>query len=163
MLLEKKIMTGMSAYLSNMFESSIHGTGQNVTMDKWFTSGPLAKEMVSRYSITIVGTHSKNKPELPHSFQPSRGKEVGSSQFAFDKETLLVTHCPKMGKSVLLLSTMHSGKDINEETGKSEVIHFYNETKGGVNVFDQMAHSYTVSRKNKKVATSIFLWNFGSS
>ena len=71
-------------YVRELTET-IHGIGRNVTMNNWFTSVPLAKEMASRYNIKIFGTLRKNKLELPHSFQPSRGKEVVSSQFASTK------------------------------------------------------------------------------
>ena len=103
-------------YVRELTEA-IHGTGRNVTMDNWFTSVPLAKEMVSRYNITIVETLRKNTPELPDSFQSSRGKEVGSSQFAFDKETLLVSHCPKRVKAFFSFRLCTRGRTSMKKLG----------------------------------------------
>ncbi|KAJ8898383.1 hypothetical protein PR048_003743 [Dryococelus australis] len=51
---------------------------------------------------------------------------------------------------------MHYKKDANEDTGKPEDIHFYNETKWGVDSFDQLVHNYSVSWKTQIWA----LWFF---
>jgi hypothetical protein len=88
--------------------------------------------------------------QIPPSFLPNRKKEALSSQFAFKENKTLVSFTPKKGKSVILLSSMHSEKSINPDTKKPEIIHFYNETKGAVDTFDQMAHNSTVARKTKR-------------
>lgn len=126
----------------------IHGTNRNVTTDNWFTSVPLADIMLSK-QLTIVGTLRKNKKEIPPAFLPNRTKEVKSSEFAFDNEKTLVSFTPRKGKSVILLSTMHYTKSITEK-GKPEIIDFYNHTKGGVDTFDQMVHTYTTARKTRR-------------
>ena len=45
---------------------------------------------------------------------------------------------------------MHSGKEIDDTTKKPEIINFYNSTKGGVDTFDQLVHTYTVARKTRR-------------
>ncbi|XP_071055485.1 piggyBac transposable element-derived protein 4-like [Onthophagus taurus] len=138
-------------YLVKELSKSIHGTNRNITMDNWFTSVPLAKEMLSSKGLTIVGTIRHNKREIPPSFLPSKNKPVLTSEFAFSDKLTLVSFTPKKkNKSVILISIMHADKNVNEVSKKPEIIEFYNSTKGGVDTFDQMAHNYTVSRKTRR-------------
>ncbi|XP_071056505.1 piggyBac transposable element-derived protein 4-like [Onthophagus taurus] len=137
-------------YLVKELSKSIHGTNRNITMDNWFTSVPLAKEMLSSKDLTIVGTIRHNKREIPPSFLPSKNKPVLTSEFAFSDKLTLVSFTPKRNQSVILISTMHADKNVNEVSKKPEIIEFYNSTKGGVDTFDQMAHNYTVFRKTRR-------------
>ncbi|KAJ8869672.1 hypothetical protein PR048_028665 [Dryococelus australis] len=100
---------------------SIHGTGRNLTMYSWFMLVPLADVMLKDYNITVVGILRKNKREISPSFLPSRKTQVGSSQFAFESNKMLVSFCPKKGKSVLMLSTLHYKK--NNSRMQSRVKH----------------------------------------
>ena len=136
-------------YYVKKLSESIHGTGRNITMDNWFTSIPLADNMVNNYNLTIVGTLRKNKKEVPSSFLANKNKEALTSQFAFDQKKTLVSFTPKKSKCVLLLSTMHNTKTVDPNK-KPEIINFYNSTKGGVDTFDQMVHTYSVSRKTRR-------------
>ena len=63
-----------------------------------------------------------------------------------------VSYCPKKGKLVTLLSTMHDQPQIdsNTEKKKPKMILDYNSTKAGVDTADQMARMYTVKRKSKR-------------
>lgn len=140
----------LPTYYAKVLSEPIHGTNRNITLDNWFTSIPLAETMLRDHDLTIIGTLRKNKPEIPVSFQPNNKKEVLSSQFAFDREKTLVSFCPRKGKAVLMISTMHSDKKIDAVSKKPEVVLFYNSTKGGVDSFDQMAHNYTTSRKTRR-------------
>ncbi|GBN77794.1 hypothetical protein AVEN_59586-1 [Araneus ventricosus] len=45
----------------------LFGSGRNVTMDNWYKSYPLAKELLSK-RLTIVGTLKRNKAEIPIDF-----------------------------------------------------------------------------------------------
>lgn len=57
---------------------------------------------------------------------------------------------------------MHTQPDINKRTRKPEIIMFYNETKGGIDTFDQhdqLCHSTTVSRKTGRWPLRIFYGN----
>lgn len=62
----------------------------------------------------------------------------------------MVSFTPKKNKKVLLLSSMHQEGVVNEETGKPEVIEFYNVTKGGVDVLDKLCHDKTTKRKTRR-------------
>lgn len=48
------------------------GTGRNVTTDNYFTSVPLANDLVHNHNITLVGTLRKNKREVPPIFLDSQ-------------------------------------------------------------------------------------------
>ncbi len=53
----------------------LRGSGRNITLDNWFTSFPLAHELLL-HNITIVGTLKKNKKEIPKSFLADNKKKV---------------------------------------------------------------------------------------
>lgn len=138
----------------------ISGSGRNVTHDNWFTNVPLAKKLLDDHNLTTVGTVRKNKAAIPHSFKVTKGREVNSSMFGFGKNnTTLVSYVPKKGKVVLLLSNMHNSKKIDESTGearKPEIITFYNSTKGGVDVVDELCATYSVARKTRRWPLAAF-------
>lgn len=136
------------SYHVRTLSEPIHNTNRNLTVDNWFSSVPLFRTMLHEYKLTMVGTLRSNKPELPPSFIAK--KPEGTSLFAFDSDNMLVSHSPKKNKNVLLLSTMHRTKEIDEETNKPSVILFYNSTKGGTDSFDQLCHTYSVARVSNR-------------
>lgn len=125
----------------------ISGTGRNVTMDNWFTSIPLSKELLKDHNLTVVGTVRKNKSEIPSEFKQN-GMEVYSTIFGYQPSSTMLSYCPKKKKVVILLSTMHHDGLIDESTRKKlpEIISFYNKTKGGVDVVDKLIGTYSVAR-----------------
>lgn len=128
---------------------NIQGTNRNITMDNWFSSCELAEKLLEK-GLTMVGTLRKNKKEVPPQYLMSKRSQIPSSAFAFSQNITLVSHVPKKNKCVLLISSMHSQDEVDEETGKPEIILFYNSTKGGVDTFDQLCHSKTVARKTRR-------------
>lgn len=127
------------------------GSNRNLTCDDWYTSYPLAIELLKKQT-TLVGTLRKNKKEIPVDFQPLKNKTTQSSIFGFQKDIMITSYTPKKNKSVILLSTMHNDASLDDETKKLEVIHFYNSTKG----VDQMCGNYSVSRRTRKWPLAIF-------
>lgn len=144
------------SYYVRTLTQTIHGTNRNVTMDNWFTSVPLARKMLTDHKLTIVGTLRKNKREIPVSLVSTKGRKLGESRHVYDKETTMVSYIPKQNKSVILISTMHKDDSIDEETGKPEIITFYNQTKGGVDTLDQLCHNYTTARKTRRWPLRVF-------
>lgn len=139
--------------------SPITKTGRNITIDNWFTSVPLAVDLLQNHKITVVGTIRKNKREIPPLFLDTKKREVNSSKFGYSKECLLVSYVPNKNKNVLMLSTMHKQGDIDVESGeqrKPEVITFYNFTKGGVDVVDELKAEYSVARISCRWPLTIF-------
>nr|XP_022900752.1 piggyBac transposable element-derived protein 4-like [Onthophagus taurus] len=136
----------------------ITGTGRNVSMDNWFTSVPLAVDLL-QMKTTIIGTLRKNKPDIPPQFINATHREVYSSLFGFHKMCTLVSYVPKRKKVVLLLSTMHHDCAIDNDTGdlkKPEIITDYNNTNYGVDMLDKMCSHYDVSRNSRRWPLTIF-------
>lgn len=141
-----------SYYIRKLSETLL-GTNRNITCDNWFSSIEIFDKMLE-HNITMVGTLRKNKKEIPPDFKKSG--QPGSSRFAFDGTKVLVSFTPKKNKVVLVLSTFHRLKEINESTGKPEMICFYNMTKGGTDTFDQLCHEYTTARKTRRWPMRVF-------
>jgi hypothetical protein len=71
--------------------------------------------------------------------------------FGFTADCTLLSYVPKKGKSVLAISAMHHDEVIDVETRdklKPEVITFYNRSKCGVDLLDQLCATYDVSRNS---------------
>lgn len=132
--------------------------GTNITMDNFFTSYPLAIDLVAK-NTTIVGTVRSNKRELPKSFtslEAAKKRGAFSSIFCSSGPCELVSHTTNARKNVLLLSTAHATEEIDFKTRKPVIIQDYNENKGGVDTFDQMLRGYTSKRKSNRWPMSIF-------
>ncbi|CAK1596514.1 unnamed protein product [Parnassius mnemosyne] len=135
----------------------LHGTNRNITCDNWFTSVPLAKSLLQEpYKLTLVGTLRSNKREIPEELKNTRSRSVGTSMFCYDGCLTLVSYKPKPSKMVYLLSSCDEDGVINPITGKPEIIMYYNQTKGGVDTFDQMCSSMSCSRKTNRWPMSMF-------
>lgn len=133
----------------------IEKSNKNLTTDNWYTSIPLVEDMLSK-KITMIGTLKKNKAAIPPSFQPNKQRAVGTSEFGFSDDKVMVSYVPRRNKAVILVSSMHDTKTIDQATGKPEIILDYNMTKGGVDTCDKMCAAYTVSRITKRWPQAIF-------
>lgn len=84
----------LASFFVKRLTETLRGSNRNVTMDNWFTSVPLAKELLQEpFKLTIVGTIRSNKREIPSQLlepRPSR-----SSMFCYDGKTTLVSFKPK--------------------------------------------------------------------
>lgn len=137
----------------------ISKTNRNITFDNWFTSFELVNHLLQEHKLTSVGTIRKNKKQVPAEFLTTRGKDIFSSTFGFQRDLTIVSHIPKKNKVVLLMSSLHHDRSIDESTGekrKPEINTFYNVTKGGVDVVDELCSTYNVSRNSKKWPLTIF-------
>nr|CAH7754571.1 unnamed protein product [Callosobruchus chinensis] len=137
----------------------ISGTGRNVTFDNWFTSYELLLHLLKYHNLTAVGTLRKNKTQIPPNFLKTRGREELSSTLGFQENIMITSYVPRKNKVVLLMSTFHLTPDIDprtEDKKKPEVITFYNCTKAGVDVVDELSASYDVSRNSRRWPLTIF-------
>ncbi|KAG5867858.1 hypothetical protein JTB14_013911 [Gonioctena quinquepunctata] len=76
-----------------------------------------------------------------------------------NKDTVLLSYKAKPKKNVLMLSSFHSGDNIDPESGdlqKPEIVTFYNLTKGGVDVVDELKSTYSISRFSCRWPLRIF-------
>ncbi|XP_046960296.1 piggyBac transposable element-derived protein 4-like [Vanessa cardui] len=147
----------LASFFIKEVTAPLHGSNRNITMDNWFTSVPLADELlVSPYNLTLVGTLRSNKREIPKNIKNSKSRSIGTSMFCYDGDKTLVSFKAKSNKMVFLLSTIHDQPTINETTGKPEIIHFYNGTKGAVDTVDQMCSNMSTNRKTMRWPMCIF-------
>ena len=138
--------------LSEPFQKS----ERNITSDNFFTNLELGRKLLQ--NLTIMGTIRKNRKELPAEFMSTKDRKKFTTLYGYQKETIIASYCPKKGKMVTLLSTMHLDKG-TESPGpekKPEVITYYNAKKGGVDTMDQMVRWFTTKRKTRRWATVIF-------
>lgn len=144
-----------SAVVQRMCKS-IKGSGRNVTCDNWFSGIDLVKCLLQDYGLTFLGTIRKNKRELPIEFSCPSKRPVASSMFAFHKDITLVSYIPKQSKNVLLVSSTHHDDNVDQETGKPEMILDYNATKGGVDTLDKLCATYDCARNTRRWPMVIF-------
>lgn len=145
-------------YYLQSLTSPIQGTNRNLTCDNWFTSIPSAATLLEK-NITLVGTLRQNKKEIPTEMKDKSTFEKNSAKFAYSGSLTLLAYCPPKGsqkKIVTLLSTMHILPDKNNTVTLPEMVDFYNKTKGGVDTFDQLSHTYSVSRKTRRWPLCMF-------
>ncbi|XP_069670943.1 piggyBac transposable element-derived protein 4-like isoform X1 [Periplaneta americana] len=133
----------------------IENTGRNVTGDNWYTSVEAVNELSER-GLTYVGTMKKNKKEIPRCFLPNKSRDEKSSIYGFTEDMTLVSFVPKKSKAIIILSSMHHTSDIDPDTGKPEIIMYYNMTKSGVDGLDQKCANYTSSRRTRRWPMAIF-------
>ncbi|XP_067645065.1 uncharacterized protein [Eurosta solidaginis] len=147
----------LGSYYCKLLTKTIDGTNRNLTSDNWFTSIPLAEQLLKPpYNLTLIGTIRNNKQEIPAEFKHNSLRGVGTSLFGFHEKLTLVSYKPKPQKTVLLLSTMHDKPSVDPVSGKPVIIQSYNETKGAVDTFDQMCGHSSCSRKTKRWPLCMF-------
>ncbi|KAI5087140.1 dual specificity protein phosphatase 26 isoform X1, partial [Silurus meridionalis] len=130
--------------------------GVTVCCDNFFTSYKLAQELLKK-KLFLVGTVRKNKPELPPNLLQVKGRPVPSSLFGFTSNTTAVSHIPKRGRNVIVLSTRHREAAVTEgPKAKPDIITYYNRCKGGVDNLDKVVATYSCRRKTKRWPQTLF-------
>lgn len=133
----------------------IVGSNRNVTADDWVSSLELVKELKKK-QLTYVGTLNKNKVEIPVEFLPRQDRDVQSSLYGFTEDITLMSFVPKEKKAVVMVSSMHHSISDDPESGKPEIIAFYNSTKGGVDGLDHKCANYSSNRRTRRWPMVIF-------
>ena len=89
--------------------------------------------------------------------KPAKSRETRTSIFGFNDLLTMVSYVPQKNKAVILLSTMHHERSIDEEDHKErpEIIKFY-KTKIGVDLVDQMVGTYTCRRQTRRWLLKLF-------
>ncbi|XP_017471351.1 PREDICTED: uncharacterized protein LOC108362744 [Rhagoletis zephyria] len=85
----------------------------------------------------------------------NKNRTIGSTTFGFKNNVTMCSYVPKKNKAVILLSTMHNDAEI-ADSGKPEIIEYYNRTKGGVDRMDQMFAEYPTQRQTKRWPLAMF-------
>ena len=67
-----------------------------------------------------------------------------------------MSYVSRKNKSVVLLLSLHHDAAICDDTGKPEIIEYYNKTESAVDTLDQMCARYTVQRAPRKWTMAMF-------
>ncbi|KAJ8897823.1 hypothetical protein PR048_003176 [Dryococelus australis] len=97
-----------------------------------------------------------NSSQILTTFLPNRNIQEGSSIYGFTKDITLVSHVSKKENVVLLISTMHHTESTDVQTGKPEIIAFYNDTKSGVDSLDKKCANYSTNRRTNRWPLVLF-------
>lgn len=117
--------------------------GRNVTCDNFFTSLKLAEQLKSK-KTSLVGTVNRIRREIPIEVKKSRARLYDTQVLKKDDITLTV-YQGKANKNVIVMSSLHPDVALGSDGKKKpETVTFYNETKYGVDIVDQMARKYSV-------------------
>ena len=132
--------------------------GYNITLDNFFTSVDLAKKFIEK-STTIIGTIRKNRRDIPNREAEFKKKELYSSEVLTNKKGCSLTiYKGKKSKNVYILSTIHQHVKVNMTHPKRlpESVQYYNNTKYGVDVMDQMARHSTCKTGTRRWPVACF-------
>ena len=142
-------------YLVKGLERRVDIRGRNLSIDRFFTSVTIAEWLLDR-GLTVVGNLRTDRKGIPEAVKKVDNREDKNTKFFFceDISSLLVSYVVKKKKgwkNVLFLSTMHKNVHVTQdERMKPDVITFYDHTKGGVDIMDQMAGFYSTRMKTHR-------------
>ena len=146
---------GLGARVVKQLTAPWRTSGRNVTPDNFFTSIPLAKDLL-KGGLTYAGTIRSNKPHMPDAMKANNTRQVNSSLFGFNDQATLVSYVRKEKQAVLALSTTHHDDQVDGDAQESKIILYYNSTKSGVDSLDHLATMYTCRRKNNRWPVALF-------
>ncbi|KAJ8885623.1 hypothetical protein PR048_011821 [Dryococelus australis] len=117
--------------------------GRTETTDNYFTSVSLANKLKKR-KTSLVGTLNRARWEIPSSVKHTPDP-LHTNILLKSNDIVLTSYQGKGTKNMLVLSTLHTGVDIDQQTEKQipEMIKFYNGTKYGTDIVDQMGKNNT--------------------
>ena len=135
----------------------IDNSCQNFTCDNFFTNLSLVRKLLHK-NLSLIGTMRKSKPELSTEFTVAKGRNVKSTVFGFQLDTMIASYCPKTNRVVNMLSTMHivSQKSKALSDQKPSIILFHSKTKGGVGTLDRILRSYFIKRMTRRWPLVLF-------
>ena len=132
--------------------------GYNVTMDNFFTSINLADKLKAQ-KTTLLGTVRKQRKEIPKVETMMKSKPLYSTVvYQSPSNATLTIYKAKKAKLVYLLSSTHKTVCIDETHKKKlpEMIKYYNLSKVGVDVLDQMARYHTCKSATRRWPVAVF-------
>ena len=139
----------------DLVETASLGTGYNITGDNFFSSLKLVDDL-RRKGITYVGTIRNNRLEICEKMKSK--KPLHESEFFFTADhtatgrpSCIVSYQCKKNRSVLLISSLHLSKRIDDtEKKRPEIVSYYNSNKCGVDVVDQMTRLYSTKTPSRR-------------
>ena len=132
--------------------------GYNVTTDNYFTSLKLAEELKQK-KTTILGAIRKQRREVLSIELIMKDKKLYVSEiFSSPSGCSLTIYKAKKKKVVCIHSSMHRNVNIDQCRKKKlpETIQYYNKSKVGVDVLDQMARYHTCKSSTRRWPVAVF-------
>ena len=142
-------------YLVDSIKQYVRLRGRNISMDRYFTSLPVAEYLLEN-DITVVGTLRSHRIGLPKELTEVKDRDDLSVKYAFteDENIMLVSYVfkKKSGKrNILMLTTMHKLVKITRDSRKKpNVITLYDCTKGGVDVMDMISSNLSTRIQSRR-------------
>ena len=134
----------------------IDNSCRNFTCDNFFTSLSLVRKLLHK-NLSLIGTMRKSNPELPTELTVAKGRNVKSTVFNFQLDTMIASYCPKTNRVVNMLSSMHSQPEIESTSDQKPRINlFHNKTNGGVGTLDRMLRSCFIKRMTRRWPLVLF-------
>ncbi|XP_035231848.1 uncharacterized protein LOC118203679 [Stegodyphus dumicola] len=97
-----------------------------------------------------------NKRELPPIARDTSSAQYSSFALKNGDKTLTIYRC-KSKKNVVILSTMHSNMFVDDSIKKNpNTVTYYNSTKCGIDVADQMLRKYSTSSGSRRWPVHVF-------
>ena len=157
------------ALISQLWDSLIsncqqaHGsafpTELQVTCDNYFTSLGLALKLIEK-KCSLAGTLCQNKREVPE--ECKKKKELHETEvFRYDGQTAitLTSYQCKATKNMAILSSLHPDILVSSHENpkkKPDSVLYYNKTKVGVDLYDQMTRRYSVKAASWRWPMHVF-------
>ena len=139
--------------------SPLFKKGYNVTCDNYFTSLDLTLRLAEQH-CSLVGTIRQNRREVPTVLKETQPlHESTILEYVGATAVTITSYQCKKSQSVNILSSLHKDVTIPERNNpkrKPETILFYNETKVGVDVLDQMSRQYSVKAGSRRWPIHVF-------
>ena len=131
---------------------------KNITTNNFFTTASLAAKLLAN-GTSLVGTIRASRRELPALDKMTKDNLKLFSTITYkSNDCTLTIYKSKPRKNVMILSTKHkSVKTKNNRKKTPETISYYNKTKFGVDMVDQMARKYSVKSKCSRWPVKYFL------
>ena len=140
-------------YLVNGFSTVANMSGCNISMDRYFTSVPLAQWCLER-NMTIVGAMRLDRKGFPAEIKKINKRDERSTIRGKDDDLMLVSYENKYKsgkKNLVVLTSMHDNVRVTKDEKRKPQVHtFYNHTKGGVDVVDLISSNCSTRIKSKR-------------
>ena len=140
----------LSEYVVLRLIEPFENKGRNITTDNFFTTLNLSR-MLKTKNTSLTGTMKRNCKKVPE-FVKKVKMPLNDTLLLKHQDITLTVYQGKNSKNVLLLSSLHPTVDIDNNHPKKlpETISFYNSTKFGADIADQMARKYSVKAGSRR-------------
>ncbi|KAL2731752.1 LOW QUALITY PROTEIN: piggyBac transposable element-derived protein 4-like [Vespula squamosa] len=121
------------------------------TTNNFFTSASLATKL-SEKRTTLFGVTEENCPTWPK----DKIKRFSKLLYKSNNFTLII-YKSKPSKKVTILNSKNKSVKINNDRKQPEIVAYYNKSKFGGDVTDQMARKYSVKSKSYRWVVQVSL------